>query len=89
MIWYEPEQIDKPAGCLFLYCLFPTSSVLPKQIMVEDIWQNGTFNTKGGSGVQFQKDGVHFTKLQDKAILQYDLTSGEQILEWFLTPKPQ
>ena len=62
----------------FLLLFISTPLFSQKQITVEDIWQNGTFNTKGVPGFNFQKDGVHFTKLQDKAILQYDLTSGEQ-----------
>lgn len=44
-----------------------------KAITLEDIWQKGTFNTKGIPGFNFQKDGVHYTRLAGKNIVQYDL----------------
>jgi len=49
-----------------------------KPITLEDIWQKGTFNTKGVPGFNFQKDGVHYTRLEGTDILQYDLRTGDQ-----------
>jgi len=50
----------------------------PKPITLEDIWQKGTFSSKGIPGFNFQKDGVHFTRLEGTAITQYDLRTGER-----------
>jgi dipeptidyl-peptidase-4 len=50
----------------------------PKPISLEDIWQKGTFKDKGIPGFNFQKDGVHFTRLEGAAITQYDLRTGER-----------
>lgn len=47
-----------------------------KPITLEDIWQNGTFAAKGVPGFNFQKDGVHYTKLEGSRIVQYDLRTG-------------
>lgn len=49
-----------------------------KPITLEDIWQRGTFSTQGLPGFNFQKDGVHYTRLEGTAIQQYDLRSGDQ-----------
>ncbi|MCC7466850.1 MAG: S9 family peptidase [Saprospiraceae bacterium] len=62
--------------CLFL---LPGLSLLAqKPITLEDIWQKGTFATKGIPGFNFQKDGVHFTRLEGNSIVQYDLRTGEK-----------
>ncbi len=47
-----------------------------KPITLEDIWQKGSFSTKGVPGFNFQKDGVHYTRLEGAAIVQYDLRTG-------------
>ncbi len=62
------------------YSLFaPQASLLAqKPITLEDIWQNGTFSTKGVPGFNFQNDGVHFTRLSGTTIEQYDLRTGEK-----------
>ncbi len=59
-------------------CLSPLALPAQKPITLEDIWTNGTFNTKGVPGFRFQKDGVHYTRLADRAIEQYDLRNGEK-----------
>lgn len=56
----------------------PLSLFSQKPITLEDIWQKGTFQAKGIPGFNFQKDGVHFTKLAGTAIEQYDLRTGEK-----------
>lgn len=50
----------------------------PKPITLEDIWQKGTFTSKGVPGFNFQKDGVHYTRLEGAAITQYDLRNGQR-----------
>jgi dipeptidyl-peptidase 4 len=62
-------------GLLFTFC---GSLSAQKEITLEDIWQNGAFNVKGVPGFNFQNDGVHFTKLTEGGIWQYDLRTGEK-----------
>ena len=66
---------------LFYYaCFFLPGGVLlaQKPITLEDIWQKGTFAAKGVPGFNFQRDGIHFTRLGNGVIEQYDLRSGLQ-----------
>ena len=63
---------------LFAFLLSPLFLFAQKPITLEDIWQNGTFSSKGVPGFNFQQDGVHFTRLNGKAIEQYDLRNGEK-----------
>ncbi|MBL7808891.1 MAG: S9 family peptidase [Saprospiraceae bacterium] len=63
------------------YCLFLLHSFAlfaQKPITLEDIWQKGTFASKGIPGFNFQKDGVHYTRLEGNTIVQYDLRNGEK-----------
>lgn len=62
-------------SCLTLLCF---SLAAQKPITLEDIWQRGTFSTKGVPGFNFQQDGVHYTKLENGAIVQYDLRTGDK-----------
>jgi len=69
----------------FFFTLLPAAALAQagadaaqKPITLEDIWQKGTFTSKGIPGFNFQKDGVHFTRLEGKAITQYDLRTGER-----------
>lgn len=64
---------------VFLFILFaPFSLLAQKPITLEDIWQNGTFSAQGVPGFNFQKDGVHYTKINGATIEQYDLRTGEK-----------
>lgn len=50
-----------------------------KSITLEDIWEKGTFQTKGGPrGIHFKKDGIHYTALNDNKIEEFDLRTGEK-----------
>lgn len=62
----------------FLFFLLPFSLLAQKPITLEDIWQRGTFNTKGIPGFNFQNDGVHYTRLENGSIVQFDLRTGEK-----------
>lgn len=65
---------------LFSGCFLLLGSSLPAQkpITLEDIWQNNTFKANGVPGFNFQRDGVHFTRLNGSVIEQYELRSGQQ-----------
>ena len=67
---------------LLLLC---TASILQpllaqsKTITLEDIWEKGTFQTKGGPrGIHFKKDGTHYTTLNDGKIEEFDLRTGQK-----------
>ena len=76
-----PHMKKLSFACLLSLC-FTASALLTlqaqKPITLEDIWTNGTFNTKGVPGFRFQNDGVHYTRLTDGNIEQYDLRTGEK-----------
>ncbi|MBX2890618.1 MAG: S9 family peptidase [Saprospiraceae bacterium] len=61
-----------------LFVFVPALLFSQKQITLEDIWVNGTFQAKGVPGFNFQKDGVHYTRLSGAVIEQYDLRTGEK-----------
>ncbi len=46
------------------------------QITIDNIWTNGTYNTKDVPGFRFMNDGRHYTTLENNYILQYDCTTG-------------
>lgn len=46
-------------------------------INLEDLWQNYAYMANRVAGFNFQKDGRHFTKIDERYIKQYDLTTGE------------
>ncbi len=63
---------------LLLGSFFTLSLFAQKPITLEDIWQKGSFNSKSVPGFNFQQDGVHYTRLEGTAIVQYDLRNGEK-----------
>jgi dipeptidyl-peptidase-4 len=65
---------------LFLSLFLFITALLPGQklITLEDIWVNGTFSAKGVPGFNFRNDGVHYTRLNDKVIEEYDLRTGQR-----------
>ncbi|TXB63183.1 S9 family peptidase [Phaeodactylibacter luteus] len=54
-----------------------------KDITLEGIWKNYEFYAKSVPGFNFLQDGKHYTRLEDDKILQYDITSGEQVATIF------
>lgn len=62
---------------LFLFSIVP-QLFAQNSITLEDIWQKGTFNSKGVPGFHFQKDGIHFTRSTGTLIEQYDLRDGNK-----------
>ena len=61
-------------------CFYLLGSTLPAQkpITLEDIWQKSTFAANGVPGFNFQRDGIHFTRLNGSVIEQHDLRSGQR-----------
>lgn len=49
-----------------------------KEITLEDIYEKGSFVTKGIPGFQFMKDDQTFVRLQNSKIIQFYLLSGEE-----------
>jgi dipeptidyl-peptidase-4 len=50
-----------------------------KQITIEDIWQKGTFRTRGVAGFNFLKDGKHYATSNGQNIIKNDLTTGKAV----------
>jgi len=63
---------------LFFALFTPFCLLSQKPITLEDIWQNNTFSARSVPGFNFQKDGVHYTKINGATIEQYDLRTGEK-----------
>jgi len=53
-------------------------SIAQEKITVEDIWRDYKFFGKSVAGFNFQKDGKHYTKLEEGKIVQYDFASGKE-----------
>ncbi len=69
---------------IIILLLFPyTVAFAQKAITLEDIWKEGAFAPNGIPGFNFQDDGVHYTRLENNAIVQYDLRNGEQTATLF------
>jgi len=63
---------------LVLFILTPVSAQEGQQITNEKIWKDYEFNPKRLAGAHSQKDGKHFTRLENSKVVQYDITSGKQ-----------
>lgn len=67
---------------VLLFSSILTFSQGRKQIVLEDIWQNGTFAAKNVPGFNALKDGKHYTQLDESGDEQqiniYDLASGKK-----------
>ena len=62
---------------LLLTFLLVNSLFAQKEITLDDIWKDYTFFPKSVPGFNFQNDGKHYTRLEEKEINQYDLTTGK------------
>lgn len=65
---------------LFLFLLLVATLPLAAQqqsISLEDIWSSYTFSPEGVSGFNFLQDGSSYAKLEDNAVVTYDLTTGQ------------
>ena len=61
---------------LLLFVFAGLSLCAQKPITPEDIFQKQSFKSKDVPGFNFQKDGVHYTRLEGSTIAQYDLRNG-------------
>ena len=68
---------------ILLFLSFSTLAQIHAQdsIKLTDIWEDYTFVNKSVRGFNFMNDGRHFTRLKDKAIKKYDITTGEEVEE--------
>ena len=48
-----------------------------KKITLNAIWTDYTFYTKAVPGFNFRNDGHHYTRLEENAINEYELITGE------------
>ncbi len=64
-----------------LLCLFSVSLAAQpaaKPITLEDIWATYTFTPDGVSGFNFLEDGRSYARLEDNALVTYDITTGDR-----------
>ena len=63
-----------------LLIILSCTGILPAQnnITLEEIWQQFNFFPRSVPGFNFQNDGVHYTRLEQNRINQYDLVSGKR-----------
>ena len=54
-------------------------SIGQKDITLEDLWKRYTYYDNQIPGFNFQKDGQHYTRLQNNKILSYDITTGKLV----------
>ena len=73
--------VARPLWYFALLLLLPAALCAQTQaITLEDIWEKGTFQTKGGpAGIQFRKDGSSYTALKDGRVERFDLRTGNKI----------
>lgn len=62
----------------FIVTSIHTSSTAQTPITLEDIYVNGTFQTKPVSGFRFMKDGRHYTRIEGNAIVVFDVETGQK-----------
>lgn len=65
--------------CFFLFIGSIGFAQTKKSITLEDIWLNGTFSSKGFSGFNFMKDGMHYTEVKDNDLLKKAVKTGQVI----------
>ena len=63
----------------FPLCRHYFSAQAQKSIVLEDIFENGTFGTRSLPDFNFMKDGKYYSRLSDGNIVKYDFTTGEAV----------
>ncbi|MDH3652600.1 MAG: DPP IV N-terminal domain-containing protein, partial [Saprospiraceae bacterium] len=65
---------------LRILCFFMLLSVISvpaqREITLEDVWQNGKFQTRVVPDFRFLRDGKHYSQREGNRILEYDLVTG-------------
>ena len=64
------------------FCCF-LSLQAQQTITLEDLWQNYSYTANRVPGFNFQKDGKHYTRLEENVVKQYDLTTGKATKDLF------
>lgn len=73
-----------PFALLLTLFIGVLASAQHKPITLEDIWEKGTFQPKGGPrGIRFLNDGVHYSTQNDTKIDKIDLRTGEKTATLF------
>jgi len=62
---------------------FTISLQAQQTITLEDLWQNYSYTANRVPGFNFQKDGKHYTRLEENVVKQYDLTTGKPTQDLF------
>lgn len=64
---------------IFLFVVIIFQAQAQKSIVLEDIFENGTFGTRSIPDFNFMKDGKYYSRLSDGNIVKYDFTTGEAV----------
>ena len=70
-------------GLVLLPWTVASQSTATSEITLEDVWRDYTFYTRSVPGFNFQKDGKHFTRLDNGIIQQYDFATGNATVRLF------
>ncbi|HMW39518.1 MAG: alpha/beta fold hydrolase [Saprospiraceae bacterium] len=65
----------------FLILLILLSKLLTAQkrdITLEDIFERGVFKTRGIGDLDFRKDEIHYTRLEDNKFVNYEIATGNK-----------
>ncbi len=68
---------------LFIASCFIFPTYAQETITLENLWQNYSYSPNRVPGFNFQKDGKHYTRLEDNVVRQYDLTTGKGTQDLF------
>lgn len=75
--------MKKNFGVLILLTFFSVNLLIAqqKQLTLNDFFVNGTFGTKGVSGLRSMNDGEHYTVLEDRGtkIVKYSYKTGQAV----------
>jgi len=74
----EIQIMKKLSFSILILIILTPFLTAQKAISLEDIWRDYTFYPKSVPGFRVLNDGQHYTRLEDNAINQYSLATGEQ-----------
>ena len=68
----------------FVFLLVGVSLQAQETITLENLWKNYAYTASRVPGFNFQNDGIHYTRLEDNTVKQYDLTTGQSTKDLFV-----
>jgi len=68
----------------FFFLFVGFSLQAQESITLENLWKNYAYTANRVPGFNFQKDGKHYTRLEDSTVKQYDLTTGKPTKDLFI-----